>query len=99
MTVYSNDEESSKQPGGARQFVFAAMGFLLPLAIFFGWFFLLRALSFAFVLAALLLLMAVSLLVGARFKNSRTAKICSTWLFTGCLGALFWALLINGMPQ
>ena len=40
----------------ARQFAYAAIGFLLPLAIFFGWFFLFRALNFAWVLAALLLL-------------------------------------------
>ena len=82
----------------AKQFVCAAAGFLLPLAIFFGWFFLFRSLSFKFVLVALLSLILVSLFVGARFKDSRALKIGSTWLFVGCLGALFWALLINGMP-
>ena len=81
----------------ARQFAFAALGFLLPLALFFGWFFLLRQLNFAFVLATLLLLIFVSFISGARFKDSRALKIGSTWLFVGCLGALFWALLINGM--
>ncbi len=81
----------------ARQFAFAALGFLLPLAIFFGWFFLFRGVSFAFVLAALLLLICASLVGGARFKNSRALKIGATWLFVGCLGALFWALLINGL--
>lgn len=81
-----------------RQFAYAAVGFLLPFAIFFGWFFLLRGLSFAFVLAALMLLIVVSLVGGARFKESRALKIGSTWLFVGCVGALFWALLINGTP-
>lgn len=88
-----NSPESS-----AKQFAYAALGFLLPLAIFFGWFFLFRRLSFAFVLAALLLLIVVALVGGARVKDSRALKIGSTWLFVGCLGALFWALLINGMP-
>ena len=81
----------------ARQFAYAAIGFLLPFALFFGWFFLFRALSFAFVLAALLLLIVVSLVGGARFKESRALKIGSTWLLVGCLGALFWGLMINGM--
>ena len=82
----------------ARQLAVAASGFLLPLAIFFGWFFGFRRLSFVWILAALLLLLGISLFVGARCKNSRTAKIGATWLFTGCLAALFWALLINGLP-
>lgn len=88
---------SNLPDNNARQFAFAAMGFLLPLAIFFGWFFLFRSLNFAFVLAALLLLIVVALVGGARFKDSRALKIGSTWLFVGCAGALFWALLINGM--
>ena len=79
----------------AKQFAYAAAGFLLPFAIFFGWFFLFRSLKFAFVLASLLLLIVVSLIGGARFKESRALKIGSTWLFVGCLGALFWALIIN----
>ena len=83
---------------GRKQFAFAVAGFLLPFAIFFGWFFFFRALPFAFVLAALLLLMVLSLVGGARFQRSRALKIGATWLFTGCLGALFWALLINGTP-
>ena len=83
---------------GRRQFIAAAVGFLLPLAIFFCWFFFFRSVNFAFVLAALLLLIVVALVCGARFKSSRVIAIGSTWLFTGCLGALFWALLINGMP-
>ena len=82
----------------ARQLAVAALGFLLPLAIFFGWFFGFRRLSFVWVLAALLLLMVVALIVGARYKSSRAAKIGATWLFTGCVVALFWALLINGLP-
>ena len=82
---------------GRKQFAFAGAGFLLPLAIFFGWFFLFRALSFGFVLGILLVLIGLSLVGGARFQNSRALKIGSTWLFVGCLGALFWALLINGM--
>ena len=73
------------------------MGFLLPLAIFFGWFFFFRGVRFAFVLAALLLLILVSIIGGARFKESRALRIGSTWLFVGCLGALFWAMLINGL--
>ncbi len=81
-----------------KQFAYAAVGFLLPFAIFFGWFFLLRGLSFTFVLAALFLLIVASLVGGARFKDSRALKIGSTWLFVGCVGALFWALLINGTP-
>lgn len=81
----------------AKQFAYAAIGFLLPLAIFFCWFFLFRSVSFVWVLAALLLLIAVSLIGGARVKNSRALKIGATWLFVGCAGALFWALLINGM--
>ena len=86
------------EDGGRKQFAFAVAGFLLPLAIFFGWFFFLRDLSFVFVLAALLLLIILSLVGGARAQSSRALKIGSTWLFTGCLGALFWALLINGTP-
>ncbi len=78
--------------------MFAAIGFLLPLAIFFVWFFLLRSLSFAYVLMTLMALILISLVVGARFKDSRATKIGATWLFVGCLSALFWALLINGMP-
>lgn len=81
----------------ARQLIFAALGFLLPLAIFFGWFFFLRAFSFAFVLAILLALTVVSLVIGARCKTSRAAKIGATWLFVGCAAAFFWALLINAM--
>ena len=82
----------------ARHFAVATLGFLLPLAIFFGWFFGVRGLSFVWILAALLLLLIAALIVGARCKSSRTAKIGATWLFTGCLAALFWALLINGLP-
>ena len=82
---------------GAKQFAYAAIGFLLPLAIFFGWFFLFRALHFGFVLAALLILIGVALVGGGRVKDSRALKIGATWLFVGCMGALFWALLINGM--
>ena len=81
----------------ARQLACAAIGFLLPLAIFFGWFFLFRSVSFKFVLAALLFLIVFSLFGGARFKDSRALRVGATWLFVGCLGALFWALLINGM--
>ena len=81
----------------AKQFACAATGFLLPLAIFFGWFFCFRGLNFKLVLAALLILIVVSLVGGARFKDSRALKIGATWLFVGCLGATFWALLINGM--
>lgn len=97
MSEISNDEARATTDSGPRQFAFAALGFLLPLAIFFGWFFLLRQLSFTYVLAALILLILISLVCGARFKHSRAAKIGSTWLFVGCLAALFWALLINGM--
>ena len=97
MSDLSKDSQSSRE-SSARQFVFAAGGFLLPLAIFFGWFFFFRFVSFLLVLAALLLLVLISLGVGARYKDSRAAKIGATWLFTGCLAALFWALLINGMP-
>ena len=93
-----NPKTGAPSESGPRQFAFAVAGFLLPLAIFFGWFFLLRSLSFAFVLAALLLLIILALIGGARFKGSRALKIGSTWLFVGCLSALFWALLINGMP-
>ena len=84
--------------GGRKQFAFAAIGFLFPLAIFFGWFFLFRQVRFVWVLAALLSLVVASLIGGARFKDSRALKIGSTWLFVGCAGALFWALLINGTP-
>ena len=75
----------------------AALGFLSPLLIFFVWFFRLRAQSFIWVLAALLLLALISIFVGVRFENSRLAKVGATWLFTGCVAALFWAMLINAM--
>ena len=94
-------DSAAPQPhvdSGRKQFAFAVAGFLLPLAIFFGWFFFFRAVSFGFVLATLGLLIVLSLVGGARYKDSRALKIGSTWLFTGCLGALFWALLINGTP-
>ena len=87
-------DKSSKPESGARFLAVAAPAFLLPLLIFFGWFFWLRAQSFSWVLAALLLLAATSVFVSARFA-SRLAKIGATWLFTGCVAALFWALLIK----
>ena len=97
MSEKFNENAPLARDSNARQFAFAALGFLLPLAIFFGWFFLLRALSFAYVLGAIILLMLVALVGGARFKGARAIKIGSTWLFVGCLSAIFWALLINGM--
>jgi len=89
---------SNLPENSTKQLAFAASGFLLPLAIFFGWFFLFRGLSFVWILATLLLLILVALIGGARFKDSVALKIGSTWLFVGCLGALSWALLITGTP-
>ena len=80
----------------ARQLLIAAGAFLLPLAIFFGWFFGFRAVGFRFVLGALLLLMLASFVARRRHSSSPLVGLGATWLTTGCVAALFWALLING---
>ena len=81
----------------ARQISVAIVAFLLPLALFFGWFFLLRNLiTFGFMVAMLALLLVLSMAYRTRFKNSRLVGLATIWFATGCGAALFWALLING---
>ena len=69
---------------------------MLPLAIFFGWFFGVLPINFNLVslLVAALFLAAIGLRLS--FKSSRLIGLGTTWLVTGCLTALFWALLLNG---
>lgn len=83
-------------PSPARQMAVAAVGFLSPLLIFFAWFFGFRAFGLRYVLGALVVLMVVSFVVRRVFGDSRLVGLGATWLTTGCVAALFWALLIGG---
>ena len=79
-----------------RQLTVAIGAFSLPLLVFFGWFFGFRAVSFGVVAAILAALFIGALMLRARFKDSRLAGLGTAWLITGCLTALFWALMLSG---
>ncbi len=74
----------------------AAAAFLLPLLIFFGWFFGFRTVGLRWVLGALLLLVIAAFVARRSYRDSRLVGLGATWLTTGCIAALFWALLIGG---
>ena len=69
---------------------------MLPLALFFGWFFGILALSFTAMSLIVAALFVLSLGLRAAYKGSRIVGLGTTWLTVGCLAALFWALLLNG---
>ena len=74
----------------------AVGAFLVPLLLFFGWFFGARAFGLRWVLGALLVLAIASFVARRSYPESRLVGLGATWLTTGCAAALFWALLIGG---
>ena len=85
-----------KSADDRRQLTIAALAFLAPLALFFGWFFGGRVFTPGFIVAMLMMILMLAIIFRARHKNSRIIGLGATWLATGCGVALFWALLLNG---